>query len=538
MTGDLSEKKTSKIVRREEQIKPGIRALRITLDHPKVRTFLSVIGMMLIFIALLSIVQFSTDNLTGVDGYFHIRFASIMRTEGLKPGFPWLPLTILNPREYSDHHLLFHIALIPFTLGDLREGAKLAAVLFPAIAFLCIWWLLRVQRVPYSALWALGLLAISEAFIFRMSLVRRQSLTLAVMAVALHWMLTKKYVRLIPLGFVYVWLYDAFPLLLTLTTIYVASILLIERRLELRPLIYCGVGVTLGLVLNPYFPNDIIFAIRHLAPKITETTALDVGNEWYPYQTSQLLENSPLTLVAFFSGVLALGLRERRMETRTATSLFIALLFGLLLLQSRRFIEYFPPFALIFAAFAWSPLLQLQDTNQDDINVSDPSLRFLKYSILGLRWRQVTAVVVLVALLIPGMWLTVRDAQKSVKSSKPYTLFSGASEWLKANTPSGSRVFQTDWDDFPRLFYHNTHNTYLIGLDPTYMQLYNADLYDLWEKITEGDVERPSQFIYDRFGANFVVSDLNHKDFIRRAEEDPGLEEVYRDEESVVYAFK
>ena len=537
MSGDLSEKRTANFELRD-RVNPGIRTLGIALNHPKVRTSLAMFGMALIFLAFLSKVQFSTDDLAGVDGYYHIRFASLMRTEGIKPGFPWLPLTILNPREFSDHHLLFHIALIPFTLGDLRQGAKIAAVVFPCMAFLCIWWLLRAQRVPYSALWSLGLLAVSEAFIFRMSLVRRQSLTLAVMALGLHWMLTKKYTRLIPLGFVFVWIYDAFPVLMALATFYVAAVLLVERRLELRPLIYCGLGVTLGLVINPYFPNDIVFAIRHLAPKLTETTTLDVGNEWYPYQTSTLLKNSPLTLIAFFSGVFALGLRERRMETRTAASLLVALLFGFLLFQSRRFIEYFPPFALIFAAFAWSPLLEVQEVSRDDRELPTSRFRMLMNSIPGVSLRQVMAVAVLLVFLIPGAWLTMRDAQKSVKSSRPYTLFAGASAWLKANTPAGARVFQTDWDDFPRLFYYNTHNTYLVGLDPTYMHLYNADLYDLWEKITEGNVERPSQYIYDRFGANYVVSDLNHKDFIRRAEEDPGLKEVYRDEEAVVYAFK
>ena len=51
--------------------------------------------------------------------------------------------------------------------------------------------------------------------------------------------------------------------------------------------------------------------------------------------------------------------------------------------------------------------------------------------------------------------------------------------------PAGSRIFQADWDDFPPLFFHNTHNTYTIGLDPTYIQLQDPDLYDLWVDLTE-----------------------------------------------------
>lgn len=39
-------------------------------------------------------------------------------------------------------------------------------------------------------------------------------------------------------------------------------------------------------------------------------------------------------------------------------------------------------------------------------------------------------------------------------------------------------VFQTNWDDFPRLFFYNSASVYTAGLDPTYLQLYDAELYD------------------------------------------------------------
>ena len=84
---------------------------------------------------------------------------------------------------------------------------------------------------------------------------------------------------------------------------------------------------------------------------------------------------------------------------------------------------------------------------------------------------------------------TLPAAHARVETLKPYDLYAGASNWLEQNTAEGELVFQTDWDDFPRLFYYNTHNTYLIGLDPTYLQLYDAELYNLWVDITQGDVE-------------------------------------------------
>jgi intracellular septation protein A len=312
-----------------------------------------------IFLLFLTLVQFSSPDLPDNDGYYHIKLAYLMRVEGLKPDFPWLPLSILNPREFYDHHFLFHVALMPFTYGDLRLGAKWAAVIFAGLAFLTAWMVFKNQRLPYAGVWALGLVAVSEAFIYRMSITRAQSLSLAVLMVGLDWLLRKKYSRLAPLAFVYVWLYNAFPLLLVIAFIYVLASWLIERRLDVRPLVYTSLGIALGLVINPYFPHNIVFAGLHILPKLVETTAVQVGNEWYPYDTGQLLKNSPLALVAFVSGALALGLSGKRIDLRTLFSLFLAGLFGLMLFQSRRFIEYFPAFALVFAAFAWTPVIQL-----------------------------------------------------------------------------------------------------------------------------------------------------------------------------------
>jgi hypothetical protein len=134
-----------------------------------------------------------------------------------------------------------------------------------------------------------------------------------------------------------------------------------------------------------------------------------------------------------------------------------------------------------------------------------------------------------------GIVKTIPVTQDRLSQSKPYDLYEGASDWLTQNTLAGERVFQTDWDDFPRLFFYNTHNTYLAGLDPTYLQLYDSDLYDVWVQITRGEVDQPSQVILERFGARYVHTDLNHGNFLRQAANDPGMIEVYRDGQSVIF---
>jgi hypothetical protein len=476
----------------------------------------------------MAVVQFASPDLPDNDGFYHIKLAYLMRTEGLKPSFPYLPLTILNENDFFDHHFLFHVALIPFTFGDLLLGAKWAAVTFASLGFLAIWLLLHRQRVAFAWLWALGLLGISDAFLYRMSITRAQSLSLAVLALGLMWLLEGKYKHVAVLAFLYVWMYDAFPLLFALTCLYSLSILIVDRKLELRPLLYAGAGIALGMLVNPYFPHNITFFVDHIAPKLANATAVSVGNEWYPYDTGQLLKNSLPAWFIFASAIFALGLAGRKMDLRTALALLTSLLFGLMLFQARRFVEYFPAFALIFAAFAWSPLLSAGRsgpvTSTDSAGTRFPSML-----------QAILPVLMLALFVTVSIVRSIPAAQAAMNRSKPNNLYAGASLWLVQNTPAGERVFQTDWDDFPRLFFYNTHNTYLVGLDPTYMQLYDARLYDAWVNITRGKLPQPSGVIAERFGSHYILTDLDHNDFLRQAANDTGLKEVYRDDQAVVF---
>jgi len=339
----------------------------------------------------------------------------------------------------------------------------------------------------------------------------------------LNFLLLKKYRYLFLLAFLFVWLYDAFPLLVIMAAVYFLALWLIEGELELRPLVFVSLGVTFGLLINPYFPDNIIFGARHLIPKLLGEADIRVGNEWYPYETTQLLSNTPLGLLFFLSGVFALGLNNRRMDTRTAAGLLLSIFFGLMLFQSRRFIEYFPPFALIFTAFAWAPIIDRAGYEPRMIFPVDwKSKRFLPGVFLSV-------------MILAGTWFSARAAQENLLDTKPASMYSVASEWLIDHTPQGTRIFQTDWDDFPRLFFHNTWNTYLIGLDPTYMQLKDPQLFERWVAITRGEVEDPSQQIFEAFSAQYVLTDLAHKQFIDQAGKDPAMVEVYRDQDALIY---
>lgn len=490
-----------------------------------VRTLAQATTLFVLFLLALTFVQFGAAGLAGNDGYYHARMGQLMRQQGLKPEPPQLPLTILNESAFYDHHLLYHAYLALFAADDpvedggqsLTHRAKEASVLMATMALVAIWWLLRQQGVAWPWLWALAALAASEAFLYRMSMPRAQSASLLVLTLGLHWLLQKRYRLLLPLGFVYVWLYNAFPLLLVVAGVYFAAIVLAERRLAWPALTYPAAGILLGIVINPYFPDNVAFMVDHLGPKIWFSDTL-VGNEWYPYETWTLVQNSAVALAAYWLGLLALGWRRERIDSRTLTLFLLTAVLGLMLLKSRRFIEYFPPFALIFTAFSVSPLLQAWQQQR-------PRLHRLLPLALAL-------------LLLPLLFSNLRAARDFMGGSDPPDQYAAATLWLKAYSQPGSVIFQTDWDDFPRLFFYDSRQIYTVGLDPTYMENHDPDLFQTWVQITRGQVDAPGTVIAGRFNADYVFSDLDHGDFLRQAATDPYLTEIYRDNYAVIFSVE
>jgi len=492
------------------------------------KKFSQFIFVFLASLLLFAIIQFSTPNLVGFDGYYHIKMAFLMRTEGLKPDFPYMPFSILNPEDFVDHHFLFHLLLIPFTFGDLILGAKLASVLFPSISFTLLWLLLHNQRVAFAWIWSIALFALADPFLYRMSMPRRQSLAVGAIILGMNWLLQRKYKHYFVLAFFFVWLFDGFPVFLVLTLAYIIARWLIEGKFNWSPLVYGLSGLSLGFLLHPYFPKIVIFSYKHIIPKILSSDEISIGGEWSPFSTNQLLNNSTGLFLLLGATVGAFILFRLKLSLPSLFSLFMLLAFGFLLMQSRRFIEYIPPLAILFSALSFSNWV---NASFEDMKTSGISK--IREWLSGSMSELLKAI--LIVLLIAFAWRNIAASQGTIYRSSDSDKYAGAANWLIENTKEGERVFTTDWDDFPELFFHNLHNTYLVGLDPTYMHLFDNDLYFEWRSITRGDTPMPSEQIGKIFNARYVFSDQRHSGFRQEAAEDPNMIEVYSDSSTIIY---
>ncbi len=499
--------------------------------------------------------QFSTDAICcgDFDGYYHIKWSEMvwqsLRNHTFPPPFTWLPLTTLDARHYVDHHLLFHFFQIPFTWsGNLRLGAKISATIFASAAVFSCYWLLIRYHIRYALVWLLALLACSAPFLYRLNMAKAPPFAIIYLVLAIHLLFRKKYWPLVLLALVFAWTYDMFVLLILATILWTIVIGWTERRLEWRPLVLVLAGSAAGLIANPYFPRNLHLLYEHLKIKLTVSDfSTSVGKEWYPYDSWEFLGNSIIACVAMVVGYISFDPADRK---RSAHSLFFLLFSTALMIMTmrwKRIAEYWPPFAVMFAAFTLQPwlagtrsavtrlsndmLAELQPflDRPGNIGATDAERREL--------WRTIGVSVFAVVLAV-ALFLNVRVTMHDIAASDRNSFYRAGAEWMRTNVPTNEIVFNTDWDDFPRLFYFDPSHRYVTGLDPTYLFDRDPALSRLYDRITLGQQEDPGPLIRDRFGARYVFSDNSHDDFFDKANASGWFDIVYEDSDCTIMRIR
>ena len=135
----------------------------------------------------------------------------------------------------------------------------------------------------------------ANAFFYRMNMAKAPPLTIIISVLGIHLLFQRKYIWLLPLMFAFVWTYSLFPLLWFAAIIWAVIIAWNERRFEWRPLAYTTVGMVLGNIINPYFPNNIYLFVEHFTEKfkIGRDFVVAVGGEWYPYSRHGTVDEFP-----------------------------------------------------------------------------------------------------------------------------------------------------------------------------------------------------------------------------------------------------
>jgi hypothetical protein len=494
------------------------------------------------------------------DGYYHIRWSSLLWENFSQgkwlPTFEWLPLTVLNPHDYADHHFLFHLLQIPFLwFFEPVMAAKVAAVVFATLAIFSVYWPIYRYGIGYQLIWLLAILTCANMFFYRMNMAKAPPLTIIITIAGIYLLFERKYVWLAPLMFAFVWTYSLFPLLWIAALIWTVIILWNERRFEWRPLAYTTGGLILGNLINPYFPHNLMLFLEHFLEKfkVGSDFVVSVGGEWYPYNGMELLTNFPVALAAMLIGyILFMPKNGKLPEKATFFLMFVTILLAAQF-RSKRFAEYFPPFAILFVAFSWQAFtVNSRDELPDDVRRElEPFLDVTKPSATEAWWVALkralvwTLGIVLFAAFLFNMvgfhylGIDQNGLVSDIRGNEENTRYQRAMEWAVANIPAGERIFNCNWDDFPKLFFYDQKHSYAYGLDPNYLYSQNPDLYKDLMDITGGKVDDPAPIIRDKFGANYIFADAKENDdMIIKALDSGWVDKVYEDDEARILKIR
>jgi asparagine N-glycosylation enzyme membrane subunit Stt3 len=470
--------------------------------------------------AILAYIQFAAPNIVDYDGYYHIKTAQLMREQGLPLDFPYLKFTIMDREGYTDPHLGMHILQMPFTfLSDLVLAAKLAPVCFAAITLTIFYLLLRHYGIRLPFLWLLLLLASSSPFLYRLSMARGQALSLGFQLLAFHLIVQRRAKWLFALTVLFVWTYNAFPMLVPMVFFGMVIHFVSDKKIDYKLPLALAAGIIAGHIVNPYYPRNILFIWDHIVPKLFAVEyETAVGSEWYPYNSWAMLTMSLVAFLAYAAGIFFTNVEEWKTDKARLFWFLVSTMYLVLLMKSRRFVEYFPPSAILFCAFAVRHRFQNLD-----------------FSSFLTNKRRAVAALATVVLLLFATQASIAAARKDVASEPASLAYRGGAEWLAQNTSAGATVFHTDWDDFPMLYFYNTHNRYIVGLDPDFMRLKDEKLFRRYEDITLGRVREPEDEILYDFGCEYVFTDNDHGDFINIANQRPRMQKVFSDRYTTVY---
>jgi hypothetical protein len=501
------------------------------------------------------------------DGYYHIKWSSLLwenfRHGKWLPSFDWLPLTVLNPNDYADHHFLFHLLQIPFLwFFEPVTAAKVSTIFYSTLAIFSIYWMIYRYEIKHQLIWLAAILTCANAFYYRMNMGKAPPLTIIISVLGIHLLFQRKYVWLLPLMFAFVWTYSLFPLLLIAALIWTVIIAWNERRFEWRPLAYTFAGMVLGNLINPYFPHNLNLFLEHFLEKfkVGSDFVVAVGGEWYPYSGMELLTNFPVAMLAMVIGYILFVPRGSKIPEKAA--FFLAFVTILLAAQfrSKRFAEYFPPFAVLFAAFSLQAFTMPAITGlPEDFNRElEPYFDVDKLNAADVKWKIVRqAGVWTIGLALCALWVVnmvglnklgfdYGGLMNDIKTNESNDRYRRAMQWATGldatgaeNIPKGDRIYNTNWDKFPKLFFFDTKHSYVYGLDPNYLYSADPEKFKLLGDINDGKVDDPGPLIRDKFGSNWVFTDSkDNTDLVAKLLDSGWGEMAYEDDEARIIKIR
>lgn len=524
-------------------------------------TFAVSLGISLVF-------QLSTRSLYD-DGWFYSKMAQIFWERGLLSNFPWIYYGTPNG-GFTGVHFFFYVLISPFVRIHPVWGLKIFTALSFASLASVFYWILRKMVSGKWAFFGLGIFFLaSPDFFFRMNLNRPLNLVVLITLLFCYSLFKKNSLGLMFCGFVMAWLYDGYLVLIALLVLFLAVKLFTEKKFGFLELASGLGGVAWGVIAHPYFPKT------WQTPHLSMVNTFKFGKifdsaEWLPYFFSEPIRIVNLGLIIFALGIMILcanikktsglirprpseknrkfselfagipvfseSFRKRNLQT---IFFFFASSFMLIAMVIwGRFVDFFIPFALLFAIPQIAPDL-------DRVKFPKPNFRNWPTLLPLFSLAILPAIISLYGVWNVFQW-QVGENQK--------IMLDKISDYLAANSKPRDLVANLEWDLFSRMFFWDDKNYYVAGLNPVFNYAKKKEKFWLWKHLAadepltceqEDCLRAPKQsYAYDKalkekLSAAWVIFEKKrHPQLVKKMEHSPLLEKSYENEQILLYRVK
>jgi hypothetical protein len=397
------------------------------------------------------------------DAYYHIGCARLYARFGWLSEFPWLKHTVLGD-SFVNLHLLQHLLLAPIAAFFTPIIAiKLSAIFLSSILAISVYSVLRRWKVPGAALWTvLGFLS-SRHLISYACFVKGGTtfFILLIWFIDALWALSFR--RALILAWISVYTYVGAPILLLIVVVFVGLARFWDRASHLRLVFATVIGLLAGMLVNPFWPDHWLHVGHEIASVFARDSRLAPGVfrgiEWIDLPTNVYFELAFAHLLVW-SIVLGRQLRLRsELSFREVAALVLSIGFFVASLFTGTKILYL----FLLTSLLFLPLV----------------------AIAAKPWPRVFVV----GLLCLGIALSARNLtgvlNEKNRLEPPAAQYRSLARFLKKHTNPGE-VVVAPWDDFPGLFLYNTHNHYVVGLNPEFLLRADKKKFDAFFFLYQG----------------------------------------------------
>ncbi len=406
------------------------------------------------------------------DNYFYIKLAQLFSEGGFFQKLPWLYYSIYR-ENFTGHHFLYWFLMFPFVRfieNDLL-AAKIYQSLILALSSFSLFFIFRnlfKLNNKTASFFVFILYAAPTPFLWRMLNIRPLTFSLLFLLLVFYFLLKEKHLWLWLVNFFFVWAYDGYFLSLVLVILWSIYNFISGRKLNFKPFLYSLSGILWGLIINPFFPNNILFMHITIVNPI-KALYMPLSVEWLPPR----IEFWPWgheSIVAYFLLALILAfwafLRQKNNRLYNNFQLYVFLIFSVFYLFFARFIDYLLPFALIFFASFYKKLL---------VELKNFPLKQKKVFVFAGS-----------AYLVLSFLFNFKELNSYFVSQPKISRYEAVSQFLKQHTVKGEIIFNINWSSFPTLFYANDYNYYVAGLGRQFMKTYDPQRDFIYEIINRG----------------------------------------------------